>query len=515
MDMGWFMNYSRVAVAAILAALLFTPALRAEEQSASTASGQSVAIVSLVGEIDDYSRDKLIRRFESAKAMGAKTIIVSIDSPGGLVTSSMEISRFLKRQDGIRTIAFVKEEAYSGAAMVAVACSEIWMAPHSPLGDCAPIRPAATGGLEPIPDTERAKVESPVVDEFLDSARQNGYNPLLLAAMVSLKNTIYVVRNEKGDLRVVNPEQYKKLTESDEWKLADDYENINGPGKLATVRPEQAVALGLAKGIVPSAAALVGKLGGNLIADFSPSVGEKLVQFLNHPFVRMILLTIFLQSLYISIHAPGHGAAEATALVSLSVLLGVPLLTGYAQWWEIAVIFLGLGLCAFEIFVFPGHFVSLILGTLMVVFGLIMTFVGKEPTGVPGWLPSLQSTWHGVQNGLLAVLGAIISWFFLSMWLRRYLPSIPYFNKLILTATAGNTSSLPPPGEKTRQDSWPFVGTIGTAATDLRPGGAAEFPYADASRSTAVVSEDGYVPQGAKVIVQDIQGSSVRVRVVT
>ena len=70
------------------------------------------AIVPLRGEINDYSRDDLFTRFNKAKALGAKVVIVDIDSPGGLVTASMEISRFLKRQTGIHTIAFVQEEAY-------------------------------------------------------------------------------------------------------------------------------------------------------------------------------------------------------------------------------------------------------------------------------------------------------------------------------------------------------------------------------------------------------------------
>jgi membrane-bound serine protease (ClpP class) len=508
------MKALRITAAALFIALFVCPALQAGEPSASTQPAPA-AIVPLRGEINDYSRDDLFNRFNKAKDLGAKVVIIDIDSPGGLVTSSMEISRFLKRQNGIHTIAFVQEEAYSGAAMVAVACNEIWMAPHSPLGDCAPITRTAGGELEAVPDTERAKMESPVVDEFLDSARQNGYDPLLLEAMVSLKNTIYVVQNGKGELRVVNPDDYKKLTDSGEWKLAPGYENVSGPGKLVTVRPEQAVALGLAKGIATSANELASTLGDPVVADLTPGFGEKLVDFLNNPVVRMILLTIFLQSLYIAIHAPGHGAAEAVGVVSLALLLGIPLLTGYAQWWEIAVIFAGLGLCAFEIFVFPGHFVSLILGTLMVVSGLVLTFVGREPTGIPGWLPSLQSTWHGIQNGLLSVIGALVCWFFLSMWLRRYLPSIPYFNKLILTATTGNVATLPPPGEKRRQDPWPFVGTVGVAATDLLPGGSVEFPYGNATRPTAVVSADGFVPAGAKVVVEDIQGSSIRVRAAT
>src|SRR5438132_574759 len=86
---------------------------------------------------------------------------------------------------------------------------------------------------------------------------------------------------------------------------------------------------------------------------------------------RFAIITIFLQTLYISLASPGHGAAEATALTSLCLLLGVPVLTGYAQWWEIIIIFAGLALVVFEIFVFPGHFVSGTVGVLMVVGGLV------------------------------------------------------------------------------------------------------------------------------------------------
>lgn len=506
--MGSHMKKLNVGVIAILAALFLAPRVRAESPPAPSQPGQPAAIVPLVGEIDDYSRDDLIKRIEKAKALGAKAIIVSIDSPGGMVTSSMEISRYLKRQSDVRTIAFVKEKAYSGAAMVAVACDEIWMAPDSPLGDCAPIVFNTSGGLEALPDTERAKQESPVVDEFLDSARRNGYSPLLLASMVSLKHPVNVLQSDKGELRVVLEAQANPLAK-DGWKQASGYESVDGPGKLVTVYPAQAVALGLAKGQVASEQALASQLGDPLIADLTPSFGDELVHLLSNPLMRMLMLIVFLLSLNIALHAPGHGAAEAVALVSLGFLLGIPLLTGYATWWEVGAIFLGLGLCAFEIFVFPGHFVSLILGSLLVAGGLVMTFV---PMGLPGWLPSAAATWHGVQNGLLAVFGALVCWVFLSMWLRRYLPSIPYFHKLILTATSGNATALPTLGSKPPHETWPFIGTVGVAATDLRPGGSVQFPYADTTRTSAVVSTAGYLPQGAKVIVEEIQGSSVRVR---
>jgi membrane-bound serine protease (ClpP class) len=510
-------NLNKVAVLALAFsfALFLCPLWQGHARAASASDAQPAAIVPLVGEIDDYSRNDLIRRFDQAKAMGAKVIIVDINSPGGLVTSSLEISGYLKRQDDVHTIAFVHEKAYSGAAMVSLACQEIWMQPASVLGDCAPIIFNTGGQLQPLPDTERAKQESPVVGDFIDSAHRNGYNVLLAQGMVSLRYPAYVIQDSEGNqLRVVNQQDYQKLTADGKWRLAPGFESVDGPDRLITVHPDQAVRLGLAKGEIASSHALIASRGYTLLADLTPGAGEKIIEFLNNAFVRMILLTIFLQALYIILHAPGHGAAEAVAMVSLGLLLGVPLLTGYAQWWEVVVIFVGLGLCAFEIFVFPGHFVSLILGSLMVVFGLVSTFMGKEPSGLPGWLPSLQATWHGLQNGLLAVIGAFICWILLSLWLRRYLPRIPYFNKLILTTTTGNLAAMPLPGDRLRQDVWPFVGTIGVAATDLLPGGSVEFPYTDMTRPAAVVSTTGFVPLGTKVVVEDIQGSSVRVRAI-
>jgi membrane-bound serine protease (ClpP class) len=470
--------------------------------------GQSVAIVSLNGEIDDYTRANLLRRFEQAKATGAKVIIVDIDSTGGLVTSSLEISHFLKRQDDVRTIAFVRDKAYSGAAMVALACSEIWMAPESVLGDCAPIV-LGPGGLKALPAAERAKMETPIVKDFEDSANRNGYSPVLARAMVSVEKSAYFLEDGAGHRKIVDEGEYKQLSSGGEWQPVAGYDSpIDGPNTLLTVYTDEAIALGLARGKAASAQALAGQLNYRLVADLTPGLGEKTIEALNTVPARFLVLLIFLLAMYVAMSTPGHGVPEALALIGFGVLVGVPLLTGYAQLWEVVVIFVGLALCAFEIFVFPGHFVSIIVGLLMMVFGLVMTFSGKEPG--PNWLPTMQTTWHGIENGLISVLGATISWFFLFLWLRRYLPKIPYFSGLILTATAGDSAISNAPTHV--KEVWPFLGTVGVSATDLRPGGSAEFPFGDEKRTAAVVSLSGYIPAGTKLIVEQIEGSSVRVK---
>ncbi len=44
-------------------------------------------VIPLTGEINDSSRDSLLRRFKHAQAIGAKVVILELDTPGGLVTS--------------------------------------------------------------------------------------------------------------------------------------------------------------------------------------------------------------------------------------------------------------------------------------------------------------------------------------------------------------------------------------------------------------------------------------------
>ena len=123
-------------------------------------------VIPLNGEVNDYTRDDLLRRFQQARDMGAKTIIFRINTYGGLVTAGLDISRFLRDQTDVHTIAFVKTKAISAGAMIAIACDEIVMSPGSQIGNCAPIIFSTDGQIEPLPAAERAKEESPVLSDF-------------------------------------------------------------------------------------------------------------------------------------------------------------------------------------------------------------------------------------------------------------------------------------------------------------------------------------------------------------
>jgi membrane-bound serine protease (ClpP class) len=479
--------------------------------SSSLGLPELAAVIPIRGEINDYSRDAFNRRLAKARAMGATVIIVQLDTPGGLVSSALDLSRTIRGLRDVRTIAFIDNKAYSAGAMIALACNEIVMVPNAVLGDCAPITINNSGDM-----VGAAKAISPVLDDFRDSAQQNGYDPLLVEAMVKLEPVVYLIENDAGQKRAVEEQEYKLLTGNGTWKAVPGIRQpIDGADTLLTVSTQNAIALGLAKGEVANLASLANSRNLNIVGTLDTGIGETVIDILNSGVVRFILLSVFLTALYAALHAPGHGMAEAIALVSLACLITVPMLTGYAQWWELVAIIIGIALLAVEVFVIPGFGITGIIGLATIFIGFIMTFVAPEPGRSPISLPSTSISWDGVREGLAVTLAGLVASVFLCIWLRRYLPSMPYFKNLILTTTVGSTDAAMV-GSLTNIDPMseaPAVGSRGKAVTDLRPSGNAEFlDAAGGSHIVAVVSDSGFVSRGSPLIVREATGNRVVVR---
>src|SRR5688572_11196240 len=97
-----FLTLATLVASAALAAAT-APTTTTSPTTQPVAAG-AAAIVQLYGDIDDTNRDALVRRFEQARKLGATTVILDLDTYGGLVTSGLEISQFLKRQDDLHVI---------------------------------------------------------------------------------------------------------------------------------------------------------------------------------------------------------------------------------------------------------------------------------------------------------------------------------------------------------------------------------------------------------------------------
>lgn len=476
----------------------------------------AAAVVSLSGEVNDFQRNALKRHIAAARAAGADTVILKINTWGGLVTSGLDIARFLRNLPDLRTVAYVDEKAISAGAMIALACDEIVMGPGATLGDSAPI--AASGdGIINLSTAERAKAESPILADFYESAVRNGYDPLLVQSMVSVGRVVHWVQSPDGGQRkFVTGEDYAKLT-ADGWTPVPGVRDpVDGPDTLLTVGTDEAVKLGLASGTAPSAEALAASLNLPIIAAFEPGAGERALALLSNAAVRAVLMSIFLFAFYAAIHAPGHGMPEVIAVSALAVLIGVPVLTGYAQWWEVAAILVGVGLLALEIFVIPGFGVAGVAGLLLVLFGLVMSFVGHEPRSLPGVLPSLPATWAAIQKALIVLTAGLAGSLFLWAWLSRYLPKLPYVNRLILATDTSDVAAGAAPGIASPPPDWVAEGSLGRAVTDLRPSGRAAFfdPVTRDDRLADVVSDAGFVRAGSPVQVKRVDAGTGRVLVV-
>jgi membrane-bound serine protease (ClpP class) len=390
--------------------------------------------------------------------------------------------------------------------MIAVACNEIVMEPHALIGDSGVIR----GDGQELTGTMQAKAESPIVEDFYDSAIRNGHPELLLRGMVQAGIVIHFVENpETGERRFVEPRQLDELKEAGWRPVPGVRDPLDADNTLVTLGTDLAVTVGLATAKVTSIESLVAERGLTLIATLNPTINDRVIGFLSSLTVRGLLITGLMFCLYIAFSTPGHGLPEAAAVVIVAVLLGVPWLTGYAQWYEVIAVLLGVVLLALEIFVTPGFGVLGLTGIVMVLIGLTMTFVP------PFDVPDLPSSWEGfswqpVKEGLIVTLSGMIASLFLWWWVSRYLQKLPYFNRLVLATNVAGTQDPTPVVNL----SWPPLGAEGTVVTDLRPGGTASFHDETIGdvRVTDVVTDRGYVPAGTRVVVRSIEGSKVLVR---
>jgi membrane-bound serine protease (ClpP class) len=480
------------------------------------------AIVPITGPIDKIMRDSVQRRLDRALADGKRVIIFEFNTPGGRVDFALEMSHMIKNlPSDVRTVAWVHPEAYSAGALLALACQEIWMSPSSTMGDCAPIAVDPVQGLQPLPNTERAKLESPILQEFRDSAVRNGYDPLLARAMVTAKTEVWWLENSATGQREFVTGDVKKQRIDDvdpdkrEWKLVESYtlpgekptpvtQPIDGEDTLLTVSQSDAIAFGFARGIVRDTGELTTRL--NLAgppARLEVSGWENFAQWLTDPIIRGILFAIILLGAYMEFHTPGVVLPGVTALIALVIFLGAPYAAGLADIWTILLAVLGVILLVLEIFVIPGFGIAGIAGAVLLLVAVIASFVPTEPGAPPFSLPRSPGTWSALLTGmkvlsvstLVSILGMVL--------LAYYLPRSRLAGAIVLQNPCAEKLAVPEVHPELAQP-----GDIGIVTGDLRPGGQARFGH----EVIDVQSQGEYVEAGRRVQVIRREGMCVIVR---
>src|SRR5687768_2087862 len=168
-------------------------------------AAESEKLVYIIPIRDDISTPitYLVRRgIKQAMEAGAQVLILDMETNGGRLDSTEEITKAIDQFEGT-TVTYVNRKAFSAGAFIAVATQKIYMAPQSVIGAAAPIMMGPTGGVEEMPDTVKAKMNSGVRALVRTSAEKNGHNMEVIDAMIDDTEVLEIEGdryNEKGQI---------------------------------------------------------------------------------------------------------------------------------------------------------------------------------------------------------------------------------------------------------------------------------------------------------------------------
>lgn len=174
-----------------------------------------VVVITVEGAIDRVTAMSVTRRIEAAEKSGFDAMVIEVNSPGGELGAVLEISNAIKGSAISNSVAWVNPDAYSGGAIIALACREIVTSSPASFGD-AFIVTFGGGGLRALSPAERTKLLPPLMADVTDSARRSGYDEFLVQAIVADGIELWWVEDiETGERLAISAQEYGFLFEGE------------------------------------------------------------------------------------------------------------------------------------------------------------------------------------------------------------------------------------------------------------------------------------------------------------
>lgn len=457
-----------------------------------------VAYIQLHDEIDAIFAAFAERQIDRAVKDGAKLIIFEIDSPGGQLMTSIDLSEriaYLQDRD-VKTVAYIPKQAYSGAAILAVACDEIYMHPDATIGNAIAFN-MFTGAM---PDQKRLSFYT---EHLRKLAEMKNRPPSLVEAFADETLEVFeVTHKQTGRQWFMSADEIHKL--QDEWQQGPRVAESR-PGIALTVNGRRAHELKLTNSPVTDQEDLKQRLGIPVDHQFRVAGRtwiDSLVFILNSPMVTGMLFFLAIVFIYIEL-ATMTGLFGILSALCFAIFFWSKMMGGTATGLEVVLFLLGLGCLAMEFFVVPGFGIFGVTGILLVLGSLIMasqTFTGFD----------LQYDLAKAGTTVATLGAALIAVIVFSMILSNYLPRIPILRDIVLSPPGAG--DLPPDEPRLRPDATSegaaLVGATGSTLTVLRPAGKARIQ----GQLRDVISDGPYIAQGAAVKVVSVSGNRVVVR---
>ncbi len=213
------------ALAFVAAVALLLPASRAGSSNPAPGStpglasvsasrqANSIAVITIDGPIDGIMARSFRRRLDEAIALKADAIVVDLDTPGGELGAVLEISNAIKQSPIRNSVAWINPQAYSGGAIIALACRDIVVSDGSGFGDAKVIKPvfdraSFTTQIRGMNNDERQKLLPPLLADLVDSARRHNraageyqWDELLVQAIVATDAELWWVQDNQTGVR--------------------------------------------------------------------------------------------------------------------------------------------------------------------------------------------------------------------------------------------------------------------------------------------------------------------------
>jgi membrane-bound serine protease (ClpP class) len=410
----------------------------------------------LEGMIDPGVSAFVERVIEDAEANEVDAIVFEIDTFGGRVDAATVIRDAILDSEAL-TIAFINKRAISAGALISLACDKIVMAPAATMGATTPVDGSGTKASDKVTSYMRAEMRA--------TAERTGRDAKIAEAMVDERVDIPGLSAEAGRPATLTTEQ------SLNYEMADETaESLRDVLRIYDLGEAEVVSIEL-------------------------NWAEHVVRLLTHPVVTSILLAVAMFGLIAEVRTPGWGLGGTLALVALGIFFGSHLVVKLAEWQELALFALGLGLLLVEVIAIPGFGLVGLAGVGLMLGSLVITQLGDFQ------LWSVDEIAAVVVRLSASMIGA----FALSLMMLRSLPKMASFNRLVLEtetrASEGYVSS-------SRDGDDEMVGKEGVTVSELRPAGIALI----GERRTDVVTDGEFVAVGQAVRVVEARGNRVVVR---
>ena len=467
----------------------------------------------LRGALDIGTKESVVRTVRGAVNDRATILFLQLECAGGDLQAARDLAEELRtigEEGDIRLVAFVPDKAPDSAAIIALGCSEIVMSRR---------KDATTAGGDPAPEAEFGDFDAALakggpiaqnVDFWVTSLRglaeAQGYPPILVEGM--LRRDLVIVRvldKARNVRRLMAESELKADPNRGDWVVES---TIKSKGQLLTLSASRAEELGLVRYVVetrdPTEVYAKYGLDPARVREAVPSVFDRFAEFLKLPVVTVLLVVIGFTGLILELKVPGTTVPGIlAALCFILVFWAHTQFSGHVAVLAGLLFILGLILVLLEVFVLPGVGVAGISGVL-----LMLAALGLATFGGGDGLPSTTGEWGRFGAKIAQYLVGMIAATVLAFVIARYLPSIPYANRLMLV----------PPGEKPGAEAEVvlpgaaqaagLLGAVGTSVTVLRPAGTVRF----GDQFVDVVTEGGYIPAGARIQVVEVEGTRIVVK---